>query len=53
MRNEHSGTPRPTVPPPRSPERKADAMAADRPIDTAAMMALIALIGMIVFLLGT
>jgi hypothetical protein len=38
MRDEHS---------------KADAMAADRPIDTAAMMGLIALIGMIVFLLGT
>jgi len=44
MRNEHSGTPRPC---------KADATPPDRPIDTAAMMALIALIGMIVFLLGT
>jgi hypothetical protein len=49
MRNEHSDTPRPTVPPPHSP----NAMAADRPLDTAAMLALIALIGMIVFLLGT
>jgi hypothetical protein len=53
MRNEHSGAPGPTVPPPHSPKRESDAMAADRPLDTAAMLALIALIGMIVFLLGT
>ena len=53
MRNEHSETPRPTAPLPHSPKRKADATPPDMPIDTAAMMALIALIGMIVFLLGT
>jgi len=53
MRDEHSGTPKPTVPLPHRPNRKADATPPDRPIDTAAMMALIALIGMIVFLLGT
>jgi hypothetical protein len=36
-----------------SHEHKAHTVAADRPLDTAAMLALIALIGMIVFLLGT
>jgi len=43
------------VPSPRSYEHKAHKVevATDRPLDTAAMLALIALIGMIVFLLGT
>jgi hypothetical protein len=36
-----------------SSERKASAAAADSPLDTAALLAAIALIGMIVFLLWT
>ena len=38
---------------PRSSERRAHTVAAARPLETAAMLVLIALIGMIVFLLGT
>jgi hypothetical protein len=40
-------------PSPHNPVRKTDAAAADRPLDTATLLASIALIGLIVFLLWT
>jgi len=40
-------------PPPHSPERKTDGAAVDSPLDTATLLASIALIGLIVFLLWT